>query len=371
MAEERTPPARRRLAILALAALLVGLGIAMSQLIRRGTLAAFTRPEAGTRLFVHEFALFGTYARLSFWTTADVDGLAADKIAADLQKLHDTINIFDPHSEISRLNQSAAAAPFPCSLKLWYLLRECRRAYQETGGVFDISVGPLMRLWGLHQARQSLPTAAEIEDTLQAVGLNKVVFDDVNRTVRFTHPKTCLDFGGIAKGYALDRAVRIARTCGVRSGLIDLGGNLFCFEVPPPGKHAYAVGIRDPFGPDDILGTVPLKDCAVSTSGNYERQIVIEKQTIGHIMDPRTGYPVEGVAGVTLICKTAVETEGMSKTLFVLGIKQAEPILAGLPDCHALFVPDEQPIRIVITRGFARFFTPDPAFADKVTVIGK
>jgi thiamine biosynthesis lipoprotein len=152
------------------------------------------------------------------------------------------------------------------------------------------------------------------------VGLNKVaVFDDEQKTVRLLHPKACLDMGGMAKGYALDRAIRTARACGIRCALIDLGGNVGCLEEPPPGRRHYSVGVRDPLNPDELMGTVRITDCTVATSGNYESYQHLDGKRVHHIVDPRTGYPVPDVAGVTVITPLGIDSDVYSTAVFVAG----------------------------------------------------
>jgi len=318
--QPHSQPRRRRL-VLALSVLLVVLTLAMRQFIRQGALPRPRGRGDAPEPTVREFAVLGSYARLKLWADPPVAEEAVNRVAVDLRKVHNMLNLFDPKSELSRLNQAAVSAPCACSEPLWELLLTCRQAYKETEGAFDVSVGPLMKLWGFHRKQTTLPTAEEVQEALAAVGLDKIEFDDEKRTVRFTHPGTYLDMGGIAKGYALDRAVALTRACGVRRGLIDLGGNIFCLEEPPPGKVAYSIGIRNPFHRDALLGTVQIANSAVATSGNYEQFVKLEGKTIHHIVDPRTGQPVAEVASVTVITPRGVDSDVYSTAVFVGGEK--------------------------------------------------
>ncbi len=286
-------------------------------------------PDSGApspaRPFIHEFMIFGTYGRLTFWAPRDRAAAVAESIVSDLNRLQQVANLFSDDSELTRMNKQAVRAPFKCSHIMWQLLQASRRAYDETGGAFDVSVGPLMKLWGFHQERQTLPTPAEVEEALEAVGLEKVVFDDENQAVFYTHPEMYLDFGGIIKGYALDKAVQRAHLLGIRSGMIDLGGNVYCLEEPPPGKLAYSIGIRNPFDRNSLLETVQVTNCAIATSGNYEHYVEIEGEVVHHIIDPRTGYPVAGVASVTVITPLGIDSDIFSTAIFVAGDDLIEP----------------------------------------------
>lgn len=273
--------------------------------------------------YTTEFRAFGTYGRLTFWADTKTARQAGDDIRKEMRRLHNMLNLFDKNSELARLNRNAYHRPVKCTPELWAVLETARQAYRLSGAAFDISIGALMDVWGFHQSRNSYPKPRDIERALEACGLDKVQFDDQARTVRFTHPDTYLDFGGLAKGYALDRAVDIAGEYGITAGLIDLGGNVFCLSQPPPGRETYKIGLRNPFQPDSILQTVPVLGCAVATSGNYENYYFKNGKMVHHILDPRTGYPVERTASVTVISPRGWLSDFYSTAIFVKGEKLA------------------------------------------------
>ncbi len=298
-------------------------------------------PTVAKEPLVYEFPIFDTFAVLKAWVPPEQADPASKEVMAVLRDLHHRINIFDPASEISQLNRTAAQEPFPCSDELWALLDECRRAWRETDGAFDVSVGPLMRLWGLHRKRETLPTDAEVATTLELVGLAKVEFDDAKHTVRFPKDGMYLDFGGIAKGYALQLVVDLLRQHGISPALVDLGGNIAGLGTPP-GRDAFIIGVRNPFATDEILGTIQVHNRAVATSGNYERQIVIQGRTIQHIVDPRTGQPVANFAGVTIITPRPVNSDIYSTAVFVAGEPLAQKLTAQDPDTGVVLVREGQ-----------------------------
>jgi len=286
---------------------------------------------------VYEFPIFNTFAILKAWVPEKRADDAAKEVTTVLRELHHRINLFDPKSELAALNRTAAAEPFRCSDELWALLQECRRAWRETDGAFDVSVGPLMRLWGHHRKRETLPTEAEIAEALGLVGLQRITFDDHAHTVHFPKPGMYLDFGGIAKGYALQLVVDVLRKRGITPALVDLGGNVAGRGVPP-GRDAFVIGIRDPFATDELLGTLKVRDRAVATSGNYERQIVIQGRKIQHIVDPRTGQPVSRFAGVTIITPRPVDSDIYSTAVFVAGDALAKKLTTRDPDTGIIIV---------------------------------
>lgn len=293
-----------------------------------------------------------------------------DAARATFDDLEKKLNFYDPASELSQLNEAAGTNRLTVSAETADILRHVLRYGEISRGTFDPTVGPLMRLWGFGQEKslEKPPDAATLQATLKAVGYRHIVLS--NDTAYLDAPGVRVDLGGIVKGYAVDLVYEKLVRLGATNVMVNLGGNIRCTGLARPGK-VWTVGVRNPFDREQVLGSVRLSGgMAVGTSGNYERFVTIGGKRYAHIMDPRTGYPVEGVAGVTVICKTGVDTEGMSKTFFVLGLREAGDILARVPDCHVLLIPDEQPIRILVSPGFAACFTPDPAFADRVSLIG-
>ena len=285
------------------------------------------------------FSVFNTVGRLTIWSGMEAERDAAIRdVLAEMQALHACFNAYDPESEISRLNASACDKPFACSEMLWNALLAARKAHADTGGAFDATVGPLMRLWGFHGKRDTVPSEAEIETARVKVGMEKVVFDGQAHTVRFTAPGMGIDLGGIAKGYACDVAAGVLARHGISVYLLDLGGNLMLSSKLPRGKDGYAVGIRDPMNPDGILRTVTLHGKAVATSGNYERSRIIDGRRVGHIMDPRTGRPGDFIAGVTAVTPRGVDSDVFSTAVFVGGKPLAERLCKAVPGTAFLIV---------------------------------
>ncbi|NOY80814.1 MAG: FAD:protein FMN transferase [Kiritimatiellaeota bacterium] len=290
------------------------------------------------RPFTVAFPVFGTVGRVKFWAPEEQAARAAEAVETELFALQRAINVYDPKSELSRLNAAAAERPVACSERLWLVIEAARRAWRETGGAFDVSVGPLMDLWGFHRKRRSLPSEAEIRQAREKVGLTKVLFDDRARTVAFTVPGMFLDMGGIAKGYALDVAVRLAVENGIRRGLIDLGGNIRCLSEPPPGRDAYEIGVRDPFDVKRMIGTVAVTGAAVATSGNYEQFVVLDGRRFTHIVDPTTGRPVQDVAAVSVLTPRGVDSDVFSTAIFVAGASLARRFVETHPGSGVLIV---------------------------------
>ncbi len=318
-----------------------GIALALMLIIGAGALFHSLDQRLGSReRYEERFRVMGTIAGFTFFGSPADNEEAARAARAAFEEVVRIANLYNPQSELSRLNRDAFDHPFPCSPQLWLLLEEARQAWEFSDGAFDITAKPLMDLWGFYRKRgDTLPTPEEIAAARRLVGLEKVTFDDDKQTVRFTLPGMALDLGGIAKGFAVDLAAEAVIDLGLQQGVIDLGGNLRLLPEPPPGKEFYSVGIRNPAKPDTILpGTYELRSASLSTSGNYERFVTIQGKLYGHIMNPATGEPTTATGSVTVIAPSAMLADWLSTTLF-LNPSSAEKATQTFPGVSVLFSP--------------------------------
>lgn len=294
------------------------------------------RREARLETFRQVFPVMGTIGAFTLYgddPAAVSEAMAAAR--AEFDRVQKLANLYDPESELSRLNRSAATAPFACSDELWLLLDEARQAYEFSGGAFDITSKPLMDLWGFYRKRgESLPADEEIARARELVGLDRVEFDDEAHTVRFPKPGMAFDLGGIAKGYAVDLAADAIASRGFTRGIIDLGGNLKLLPQGPPGHSFYRVGIRDPRDRNAVLPEpLELRNAALSTSGDYERFVILGGVRYGHIMNPATGMPTQAEYSVTVVAPSALLADWLSTAVFLCGeplARQAEESFPGV-----------------------------------------
>ena len=282
------------------------------------------------------FGVMGTVASLELAGNAETAGAAQQRIHRIFEDVETRWSLFRPESELSRLNASAAEQPFACSEELWRVLRLAREAWQASDGAFDISAKPLMDLWGFYRKRGTMPTEKEIAAVLPRVGLDKIQFDDEQHSVKFTVPGMALDLGGIAKGVAVDWAKEAAVACGVKAGVINLGGNLALLPEPLPNRESYRIGVRHPLRAEQCLEVLELQNCATATSGGYERFVELEGRRYAHIMDPRTGRPAEQMLAVTVIAPSAGQADWMSTAVFVGGEAIGRRLTERYPDTRML-----------------------------------
>jgi FAD:protein FMN transferase len=285
------------------------------------------------------FPVMGTIAQYKLHGDKQLVEQAADKVRDSFLEVEKTCNLFNTESELSRLNLTAAAEPFKCSPLLWDVLMESRRAYEISDGAFDITARPLMMLWGFYHKRgDRLPTTAELTEALKNIGMDKVIFDESNRTVKFTQSGVSLDLGGVAKGFAVDRAVAAVKKLGIQSGIINLAGNMYCFPMPFPERKTYRIGVKNPKQKEKLCGFVDLLDSSLSTSGDYERYVTINGKRYAHIMDVRTGKPVTQMRSVTVITASACAADYLSTSIFINGREFAEKICKDMPGTQVLII---------------------------------
>lgn len=257
------------------------------------------------------------------------EGVEAAREALDeVDRVEDLLTVFRETSEVSLVNRRAATEAVRVSPQLFGLLRLCERLRRETGGAFDVTSGPLTRCWGFLGREGRLPCGREVEEARSRVGGDKLVLDEESRSVRFAREGVEINFGSIGKGYALDCAAPGVRRR-ARSALLSAGfSSMRAVGGGDAGQRGWVVGVRDPRRKDRRMAVLRLRDCAMSTSGSEEQFFEHEGRRYGHIIDPRTGYPAEGVAGVTVVAGSAAESDALATAFYVGGRALAEEYCA-------------------------------------------
>jgi thiamine biosynthesis lipoprotein len=310
-----------------------------------------------------QFETMGTVARCDLEL---VDGLSAARAQAMVVAVYDSVNAvfstWQTDTELSRLNR--APADSATNVSPW--LRDCllvsARLQTLSSGAFDPTAEPMMRLWGFYRRQGNLPSQAELDSVRGLLGNWDLT---TSGAVTKTMAETSFDLGGIAKGFAVDLAVGRLRHAGVTNGLVDLGGNLYCLGGAP-GRPNWRVGVRDPLDRDRFFAAVAVTGQGVSTSGSYERFVIIGDRRYGHIMNPATGRPATGVLSATVFAPTALWADGLSTALFVLGPEAGQDMLAQLeqPMDALLVVPGREgaKARVLFTPGLENKVTILPEF---------
>ncbi len=254
---------------------------------------------------------------------------AIEKAFHSIRRLGDLLDFFSAGSEISAINRNAGAAPVAVSADTFELLERAVEVSSRTGGAFDITVGAVVNLYDFHN--KTRPTESMIKKKLPLVNFREIRMNEKDRTVLLARKGMTLDAGGIAKGYAADRAVEILRAEGIKAALVAVAGDIRGYGSRPDGAP-WRVGIKDPRGKgdNDLIATIELRDMAISTSGDYERFFIEEGTRYHHLIDPKTGHPARGLRSVTVVGPLAVYTDSLATALFVSGVEKGLEIARDL-----------------------------------------
>ena len=290
----------------------------------------------GSRYFVQnqkcQKQLFAMDTYMEFTAYGKNSEKAVDAAIEEVQKLDAMLSAENSKSEVYALNEQGN---LQATDDLAELILRGKEIYQETDGLFDDTIYPVMKLWGFPTGNYHVPTAAEVQKKLALVDGNKVEIQtrDSDEKGRDSKEKTKfvtlgadqqIDFGGIAKGYTGQKLAELFQEYGVSSALVSLGGNIQAIGTKPDGS-SWKVGIRDPKGgQQDYIGVLFVENQAVVTSGGYERYFEEDGKTYIHIINPRTGYPADGdLLSVTIVSRDGTLADGMSTALYIRGYEKA------------------------------------------------
>jgi thiamine biosynthesis lipoprotein len=252
---------------------------------------------------------------------------------------------YKPASQLSQINARGAKEAVVVDKELFDLIRLSLHFSEITDGAFDITYASVGYLYDYR--KHIKPTEAQIEKALPGVNYRHLILDEKTHSVRFAQEGMRIDLGGIAKGYAVDRCIGILQARGVEHAVVTAGGDTRI--IGDRFGRPWIVGIRHPDDSSKVIMRMPLVDTAMSTSGDYEHYFDENGQRYHHIIDPRTGHSASKVRSATILGPTAVQTDGLSKTAFVLGADKALEIIQRLPDFDAIFVrPDG---KVLYTKG--------------------
>jgi thiamine biosynthesis lipoprotein len=287
----------------------------------------FTQPHMGTQIRIVLYAPDEKSAQR-----------ASDAAFLRIKQLDDCMSDYQETSELMRLCKQAGGPPSPVSADLYTVLDRAQELARLTGGAFDVTVGPISRLWRRSRRQKELPTPQRLAEALALVGHEKLILDPSKRTVQLAKPGMLLDLGGIAKGYAADEAQKVLKEHGIKSALVAAGGDIVVSD-PPPGQKTWAVGIIPLTNPESPpTRTLNLANAGVSTSGDAEQYVEINGRRYSHILDPKTGLGLPGHASVTVIAPNGLTADSLDTAVVVLGPKKGMELIEGTPGVAALML---------------------------------
>ena len=272
-------------------------------------------------------------------------GARAEEVKGILEGALDEVDRIDrlasnyrPDSALSEVNRRAPHGAVHVEPELFEILSDATAYAAESGGAFDVTVGPLVKAWGLFDGDGRVPAPQELARVRRDVGYTHLVLDAAQQTVAFDRPRVEIDLGGIAKGYAVDRVVRLLSTRGVRAALVSAGGSTIYGLGAEPGTSAWEVEVQDPLDRRKVALRLPLKDRALSVSGASERFFEAGGVRYSHIMDPQSGRPVQGVLTVAVLAESGTASDALGTALFVAGTVRGRRMLERHPGSEAIFL---------------------------------
>lgn len=286
-------------------------------------------------------------ARRVMGTLARVVVVVQDRnqAAAAIQKAFDEIenvqilmNDRDPNSQLSEVNRRAFFEPVAVDDAVFEVLAASIEYSRLSDGAFDVTVGPVVLLWRQSATTGEPPAAEALAEARASVGWQSLLLDAEHKTVRFGKEGMRLDLGGIAKGYAVDRAIQAMRDLGVPGGMVDIGGNIRCFGQPAHYARHWQIGLQDPRHEQALLMTLVMDERAVATSGDYRRFAVVDGQRFSHIINPRTASSSQTLSSVTIIAPTAMQADALSTAVTVLEEQKGLALLDSIPETEAVLV---------------------------------
>jgi thiamine biosynthesis lipoprotein len=313
--------------------------------------------------------------RLVMGTFAHLKAIAKDKgtaekciqaAFAELKKVDELMSDYKSESQISRVNRDAFEKAVKVDEPTFHVLQKSFEFSRLSGGAFDITIAPLAELWRTAAESNSIPTEEELAGARSKVGYEKLMLDANEMTVRFAVEGMKLDLGGIAKGYSIDKAIEAMQAGGAVGGMVDVGGDIRCFGLPPKGKKTWRIGLQNPAETDtdeetlagvadQVLMVLKLTDAAIATSGGYRRFVLIEGKRHSHIVNPDTATSADALSSVTIISRNALDADALATSVSVMGLERGLALIEKLPDIEAILITPSPDYQLIKTAGAEKY----------------
>jgi thiamine biosynthesis lipoprotein len=304
-------------------------------------------PSGPDRLFVRSAASMGTRVTVSLWTESETEAVRAAALVFDeFRRIDALMTTWREDSDVSRINAAAGGPPVVVSREVVTVIQRAQEVARATGGAFDITVGAYRGLWKFDEDKDgTIPDPAAVAARLPLVSYRDIRVNVARSAVQLRRKGMSITLGGIAKGYAVDRAVRLLHEQGFTDFLLQAGGDLYVSGRR--GDRPWRVGIRDPRGDASTpFAVVELEDRTFSTSGDYERSVIVDGVRYHHILDPATGRPAMRCRSVTVMTGDAFTADAWDTALFVLGVEKGMALVEKRPDLEAVFVDAQNQVHV-------------------------
>lgn len=300
------------------------------------TLSAAT--NAWSEWHKSEQAIMGTSVIVDIWhNEQNIANKCSKQVFDEMNRINQTMNPSYDDSELFYINQHAADREVEISDEIYQLIDKSLEISRASNGAFDITFASVGYLYDYRNRVR--PTEKNIKNNLAAINFQHIQLNPENKTVKFNQKNVRLDFGGIAKGYAVDNAIAILKKCGIKNGMVSAGGD--SRVLGDRNGEPWVVGVRHPRQINKVVVRLPLSNSAISTSGDYERFFFEDGKRYHHIINPVTGTPVENTWSATVIGNDAITTDALSTTLFILGAKKAIELIESYEGIDAVIIDDK------------------------------
>lgn len=297
-------------------------------------LAGVNRVAARPAYHQNSGFVFGTVYHVTYQSESDMN----DSILAELKKVDNSLSMFNPHSVISRINRNEDVRPDTLFMEVFRLARQVSAS---TDGAFDITVSPLVNLWGFGFRKKETVTKAKVDSLLPLVDYRKVNYE--NGRIEKADPRMMLDCSAIAKGFGSDCVARLLERHGIHNYMVEIGGEIVVKGKNPEGEN-WRIGVEQPkddhsVNDEAVVAVLDLSDVGMATSGNYRNFYYQGHRKLAHTIDPHTGYPVQhSILSSTVIAKDCATADAYATSFMVLGLKKARKVLARHPELEAYFI---------------------------------
>lgn len=284
--------------------------------------------------------VLGTLCRVTIYDESSRDVL--EKTFKRISEIEDKMTINKETSEVININSKSGVDYVKVSDDTFQVIQRSLYYSEISNGKFDISIGPIVKLWNIGTDKARVPSAEEIKAKLPLVNYRNILLDEENHKVMLKQKGMIIDLGAIAKGYAADEIIKVLEENGVKHALINLGGNIFAMGSKPDNTK-WRLGVQDPVKPlGEYLGVVEVENKSVVTSGVYERYLEKNGKRYHHILDTKTGYPVDNsLLSVSIIADKSIDADALSTTTFSLGLDEGMKLIESLEGVDAVFVTSD------------------------------
>lgn len=263
-----------------------------------------------------------------------------DLAVAEVKRVEYLISDWIPTTQISQVNKNAGIKPVKVDKEVFDLVSRAIKVSQITSGAFDISYASMDRIWKFDGTMKAMPTEEAIKKSVSKIGYKNIVLDPKEQTIFLKNEGMKLGLGGIGQGYIADKVKELLFSKGCVSGIVNVSGDINAWGKQPDGKP-WTVGIVNPLNKNKIFATFPLENSAVETSGSYEKFVIFNGIRYAHIIDPRTGYPAQGVVSVSVFAKQTEIADALATGIFVLGVEVGLDLVNQLKGIQCIIVDDK------------------------------